>query len=108
MLRCYLNNSLRQKQEENRKELRADIRLSKWYTETDEQLDKDIFSEIQGGVKDQTIIFRQWTDKEDLENTMYELNGYSEENGNLIVTEDLPNGGIDTQMIQEKIDEYFM
>ena len=43
-----------------------------------------------------------------MEKKLYELNGYSEENGNLIVTEDLPNGGIDTQVIQEKIDEYLM
>lgn len=72
--KCFarLITTRRQKQEENRQELRADIRLSKWFTETDEQLDEDIFSEIQGGVKDQTIVFRQWTDKGDLENTILE------------------------------------
>lgn len=72
--KCYarLITTRRQKQEENRQELRADIRLSKWFTETDEQLDDDIFSELQGGVKDQTIVFKQWRDKEDLENTILE------------------------------------
>ncbi|MDE6568575.1 MAG: AAA family ATPase, partial [Lachnospiraceae bacterium] len=72
--KCYarLITTRRQKQEENRQELRADIRLSKWFTETDEQLDDDIFSEIQGGVTDQTIVFKRWTDKEDLENTILE------------------------------------
>lgn len=72
--KCFarLITTRRQKQEENRQELRADIRLSKWFTETDEQLDEDIFSEIQGGVKDNTIVFKQWSDKEDLENTILE------------------------------------
>ena len=72
--KCFarLITTRRQKQEENRQGLRADIRLSKWFTETDEQLDEDIFPEIQGGVKDQTIVFKQWTDKEDLENMILE------------------------------------
>ncbi len=72
--KCFarLITTRRQKQEENRQELRADIRLSKWFTETDEQLDEDIFSEIQDGVKDQTIVFKQWEDKEDLENVILE------------------------------------
>jgi hypothetical protein len=39
---------------------------------------------------------------------IYEANGYTEENGNLIVTMDSLDGGIDSQIIQQKIDEYLM
>lgn len=62
-----LYTTRRQKQEENLKDLRADIRLAKWYTETSEQLDEDIFAEIQSGVADGTIVFKKWQEKEDLE-----------------------------------------
>ncbi len=62
----------RQKQEENEKELRADIRLSKWFTETEEQLDEEIYSEIQAGTKDGTVVFKQWNDKEELEQLILE------------------------------------
>ena len=37
---------------------------------------------------------------------VYEANGFSEKNGNLIVTMDSLDGGIDCQEIQRKIDEY--
>ena len=37
---------------------------------------------------------------------VYEANGFSEKNGNLIVTMDALDGGIDCQEIQRKIDEY--
>lgn len=37
---------------------------------------------------------------------IYAANGFSEENGNLIVTMDSLDGGIDSQDIQSKIDEY--
>lgn len=90
----------RQKQEENEKELRADIRLSKWFTETNEQLDEDIYSEIQSGVKDGTIVFKQWTNKEDLEQTILEtiaeatgmtsiddIDGFNRSLGGEIITE---------------------
>lgn len=56
------------------------------------------------GMMTDPIYRERWEAKKKL----YELNGYSEKNGNLIVTEDLPNGGIDTQVIQDKIDEYLM
>ena len=56
------------------------------------------------GMMTDPVYRKHWENKKKL----YELNGYSEENGNLIVTEDLPNGGIDTQVIQEKIDEYLL
>ena len=39
---------------------------------------------------------------------VYEANGYSEKNGNLIVTEDDEFGGVDSQVIQSKIDEYLL
>ena len=47
---------------------------------------------------------QRWESKKKL----YELNGFSEKNKNLIVTEDLPNGGIDTKIIQDKIDDYLL
>ena len=37
---------------------------------------------------------------------VYEANGFSEKNGNLIVTMDSLDGGIDCQEIQRKINEY--
>lgn len=72
--KCYakLYTTRRQKQEENLKDLRADVRLSKWYTETSEQLDEDIFGEIQSGVADGTIVFKRWHEKEDLEQAILE------------------------------------
>ena len=45
-----------------------------------------------------------WEEKKKI----YEANGFSEANGNLIVTEDGLNGSIDSQVIQEKIDEYLL
>ena len=47
---------------------------------------------------------RRWEEKKKL----YALNGFSEEIGNLIVTQDQPNGGIDTEDIQNKIEEYLL
>lgn len=52
--------------------LRADVRLSKWYTEDSDILDEGIFAEIQSGVKDGTILFKQWKQKEDLEEMLFE------------------------------------
>lgn len=56
------------------------------------------------GMMTDPVYRERWEAKKKL----YELNGYSEDNGNLIITEDLPNGGIDTQVIQEKIEEYLL
>lgn len=39
---------------------------------------------------------------------VYEANGFTERNGNLIVTMDSLDGGIDSQIIQSKIDEYLL
>lgn len=39
---------------------------------------------------------------------IYEANGFSEDNGNLIVTMDSLDGGIDSQIIQQKIDDYLL
>lgn len=39
---------------------------------------------------------------------LYEENGFSEENGNLIITMDSLDGAIDSEEIQRKIDEYLM
>ena len=39
---------------------------------------------------------------------VYEANGFSEANGNLIVSMDSKDGGIDSQEIQNKIDEYLL
>ncbi len=45
-----------------------------------------------------------WEEKKKL----YEANGFSEKNGNLIVTYDGLEGSIDSQTIQEKIDKYLL
>lgn len=45
-----------------------------------------------------------WEDKK----RIYEANGFTEENGNLIVTMDSLDGGIDSVVIQQKIDDYLM
>lgn len=39
---------------------------------------------------------------------IYEANGFTEENGNLIVTMDSLDGGIDSTVIQQKIEEHLM
>jgi hypothetical protein len=39
---------------------------------------------------------------------IYAANGFTEENGNLIVTMDSLDGGIDSMVIQQKIDDYLM
>ena len=45
-----------------------------------------------------------WEDKK----RIYEAYGFTEGNGNLIVTMDSPDGGIDSTVIQQKIDDYLM
>ncbi len=45
-----------------------------------------------------------WEEKKKL----YEINGYSVENGNLIITQDGLDGSIDSQDIQKKIEEYLL
>ncbi len=52
--------------------IRSDVRLAKWYTDDSEDRDEDIFSEIQAGVADGRVIFRQWHDKEELEKQLSE------------------------------------
>lgn len=54
------------------KKVRSDVRLSKWYTDDDEERDDNIFYEIQSGALDGNIIFKQWKDKEDLEQKLLE------------------------------------
>ena len=45
-----------------------------------------------------------WEDKK----RIYEANGFTEENGNLIITMDSIDGGIDSEIIQKKINDYLM
>ncbi len=47
---------------------------------------------------------RSWEEKKKI----YAANGFTEENGNLIVTSDSLDGGIDSQEIQRKIEEYLL
>lgn len=67
--KCYgkLMVTRRQLPGENLKNQRVDVRLAKWFTEGMEDLDENIFSDVQCGVEDGTVIFKQWKDKDDLE-----------------------------------------
>lgn len=64
--------------------VRSDVRLSKWFTDDNENCDEDIFSEIQAGAQDKNTIFMQWHDKEDLEkkinDIVCEITGMTDEN----------------------------
>ena len=44
----------------------------------------------------------EYSDYWEAKNKIYEANGFSEANGNLIVTVDYEDGSVDSQIIQEK------
>ena len=48
----------------------------------------------------------EYSDYWEAKKKIYEANGYSEEKGNLIVTVDYEDGSVDSQDIQQKIDQY--
>lgn len=50
---------------------RLDLALSKWYTNTDEELDDDIFANLAEN-KNEHIIFKKWETEEDLETVLFE------------------------------------
>ncbi len=54
------------------------------------------------GMMDDEDYRKRWEKKK----RVYEANGYSEANGNLIVTEETKNTGLNSSLLQEKIDEY--
>lgn len=62
--------------------VRSDVRLAHWYTDDGEDHDEDIFAEIQGGVADKKVVFKQWSDKGELEKilceTIVEITGMSD------------------------------
>ena len=62
----------RQLPDKTTKKVRSDVRLAHWFTEESEERDEDIFAEIQDGVPDGKIVFKQWHDKEELENLLLE------------------------------------
>ena len=52
--------------------IRSDVRLSKWFTDEDGNLDEDIFSDMQSGNTDDHLIFKQWSSKEELDELLCE------------------------------------
>lgn len=62
----------RQLPDKTTKKVRSDVRLAHWFTEESEERDEDIFAEIQAGVPDEKIVFKQWHDKEELEKLLLE------------------------------------
>ncbi len=104
---CYakLTVTRRQQPGENIKNLRSDVSLSKWYTDDAGVLDESIFAEIQSGVQDETIVFKQWKEKEDLEKILFEtiadvagmedvddIDGFNRSLGGNIITEGIYKG----------------
>lgn len=63
----------RQMPEDITKKIRSDVRLAQWYAEDARERDEDIFSEIQAGTADNKVVFKQWHDKDELEQTLYEM-----------------------------------
>lgn len=63
----------RQLPDEATKKVRSDVRLAAWFTDEAEGRDEDIFAEIQAGTKDGKVIFKQWSEKEDLEQTLFAM-----------------------------------
>ena len=62
----------RQLPDKTTNKIRSDVRLAHWFTEESEDRDEDIFAEIQSGVADGKIEFKQWHDKEELEKLLLE------------------------------------
>ena len=52
--------------------IRSDVRLARWFVDDNEEKDEDIFLEIQAGVADGKIVFKQWKDKEELDKLLFE------------------------------------
>lgn len=67
--RSYAELTITNRQLPNEKtnEIRSDVRLMNWFTADNQQCDEEIFAELQAGTKDGKVVFKQWTNKEDLE-----------------------------------------